>query len=90
MLNQAQCVYLKKASMACNNGEKRLLSTLGLSFLKTIEFEICPKEPCFLVSMTEFVLKSICLLEDKQDKQYAVVGYTMVKKRTRSCLPPQK
>ena len=60
--------------------EKRmLLSTLELSFLKTIGIEICPKEPCFLVLITELGLKSICLLEDKQDKQYAVVGNARVR-----------
>ena len=59
MLNQAQCVYLKSASMACDYGEERLLSTLGLSFLKTMGIEICPKEPCFLVLITKLGLKSI-------------------------------
>ena len=34
MLNQAQCVYLKSASLACNNGKERLLSTLETFFLK--------------------------------------------------------
>ena len=55
-----------------------LLSTLELSFLKTTGTEICPKEPFFLVFMTKLGLKSFCLL-DKQDKQYAVVGYARVR-----------
>jgi len=83
MLNQAQSVYLKTASMAYNNGEEnatfnsetlllenhwnRNLSeramlpgfldqtwtTLEISFLKNIGIEICPKESCFLVLITE-------------------------------------
>ena len=42
--------------------------------------EICPKEQCFLILMTKLGLKSICPLEDKQEKQYAVVGNARVRK----------
>ena len=81
MLIQAQCVFLKSASMACNNGEENATFNSGTLLLKTIGIEICPKEPCFLVLITELGLQSICLLQDKHDQQYAVVGYARVRKR---------
>ena len=59
-------------------GRRMLLSTVELSFLKTTGIEICPKEPLFLVLMTKLGLKPFCLLEDKQDNQYAVVGNARV------------
>ena len=46
MMDQAECVYFKSASMASN-------------FLKSIGFEICPKEPCLLVK--DEVLLFICV-----------------------------
>ena len=78
MLKQDQCDFLKSASMAYYNGKENASFNSGTLLLETIGMEICPKEPCFLVSITELGLKSICLLEDKQDKQYAVVGYARV------------
>ena len=70
---------LEKCIYGWQIAKRMLLSTLELSFPKTTGIEICPKEPCFLVSITKLGLKSICLLEDKQDKQYAVVGYARVR-----------
>ena len=65
--------------MACNNGEENATFNCGTLVLKTTGTEICPKEPFFLVLMTKLGLMSFCLLEVKQDNQYAVVGYATVR-----------